>query len=40
MRHEWGSHPENGTAELLLLPLQSSASEAGDPVDNQGLIPG
>jgi len=32
--------PENVAAELLLLPLQNSASGAGDPADNREPIPG
>lgn len=40
MKHKGSFHPEKVAVELLLLPLQNSASEVGDPADNQEPIPG
>lgn len=40
MFHEGSFHTQKVAAELLLLPLQSSASEVGDPADNQEPTPG
>lgn len=40
MFQEGHFHTKKVAAELLLLPLQSSASEVGDPADNQEPTPG